>query len=56
MPELTFEGEVREVRAKKLVTLDQEITARFNTTDLRVIDLAKIPTDRRVMVTVKWEN
>ena len=50
---MNFIAEIKEVRAKKLQSLDMEIGIRLVTDDINVLDLGKIPSDRAVQVTIK---
>lgn len=48
-----FEAEIREVKSKKLVSLDKEITIVLNTSDLRALELAKLDTDKTIKVSIE---
>lgn len=53
---IEFDAEIREIKAKKLVSLDQEITVKLNTNDLIVLELAKIPTDKIIKVKIEYDK
>lgn len=53
---IEFLAEVREVKSKKLVTNDIEYTVKFNTNEQSVLELAKLPADQLIRVSVKLEE
>ena len=56
MNSVKFEAEIREFKAKKLITNDKEIIVTLNTGDknLDVFELAKVPPDTTVQVEITW--
>lgn len=52
---LQFQAEVREVKAKKLISLDKEIIVILNTNDLVALELAKLDTDKIIKVSIEVE-
>ncbi len=50
---IKFRAEIREVKAKKLVCLDKEITVKLNTSNIIALELGKIDSDKEVRVTIK---
>ena len=52
--ELSFNAEIREVKMRKLISLDAEVTAKFSTNELQTLDLGKIDSDTVVEVSVRW--
>lgn len=50
---ITFTAEIREVKARKLISLDQEVSVKLTTNELSALELAKIPTDKVVEVTIE---
>ena len=50
---ISFQAEIREVKAKKLVSLDQEVKVILTTNELIALELAKIPTDKIVKVMIE---
>ena len=53
---IEFEAEIREVKSKKLVSLDKEIILILNTDNIEVLDLGKIASDKIVRVIIEEEN
>lgn len=50
---IEFNAEIREVKSKKLVSLDNEISVRLSTNELPALDLAKIPPDKTIKVKIE---
>lgn len=50
---IEFEVEIREVKCKKLISLDKEITIVLNTNDINVLDLGKIESEKTVKVVIE---
>lgn len=55
MDPIKFIAEIREVKSKKLVSNDKEITVVLNTSDLGALQLAMIDSDTTIKVTVELE-
>lgn len=51
---VTFQAEIRQVKMRKLVSLDKEMTVLLNTNELKVLELGKIDSDVVVEVRVQW--
>ena len=54
--EITFIAEVRELKVRKLISNDKEITVMLNTCDRypEIFKLLEVSADQTVEVTVKW--
>ena len=53
---IEFEAEIRKVEAKKLITNDMEYKLILTTSDNRLIELAKLPADSMIKVTIEIET
>ena len=53
---MKFLAEIKEVKSKKLVSSDVEISVRLVTDNIDVLDLGKIPSDRAVRVEIEEEK
>ena len=55
---IKFEAEVREVKVKKLISLDKEIIIILNTSNIAAFGLANVPSEKtvRVLIEVEVEN
>ena len=53
---IEFIAEVREIKSKKLVSLDKEIIIVLNTSDLIALELAKLPADTLLKVKIDYDR
>lgn len=53
---MKFIAEIKEVKMKKLVSLDNEYRITFATSDKNILELGKIPADEVVEVEVNGQN
>lgn len=53
---IEFIAEVREVKSKKLITNDLEYKVVFNSDNPIILELARIPADQLVKVTVETHD
>ena len=51
-----FKKNDREVKSKKLITNDIEYTVKLNTNEQSVLELAKLPADQLIKVSITLEN
>lgn len=53
---IEFEAEIREVKCKKLVSLDKECILVLNTDNVNILELGKIPSEKTVIVRIEEKN
>ena len=50
---IIFDAEIREVKIKKLITLDKEIKIVLTTADLNALKLAEVESDKTIQVKIE---
>jgi len=53
---IEFLAEFRAIQSRKLITNDNEVTVKLATSDLMALELAKLPTDVILKVTIEVEE
>lgn len=52
MDQITFEAEIKEVKAYKTASLDSQFSIKFLTDDSSILSLGALPSDKLVRVSV----
>lgn len=52
---ISFIAEIKEIKTKKLPSLDMEYSLRIVTNDQNLLELGKIPADKLIKVTIQAE-
>lgn len=55
-PIITFLAEIVETKQRKTASLDNVYTLQLRTDDMRIIELAKVPSDSLVKVSIELES